>query len=234
MNCIVVDDDKLARTAIRILIEQVDFLQLQQECATPVEAFNFLQKDDIDLVFLDVEMPEMSGIELIKNLEKRPIIILITSKEDYAVEAFELNVADYIIKPVTLPRFTRAVSKAKELFDSKDHMVDTNEKDKNYIFVRSNSILTKIKLNDITFIHAMGDYISIYTGEKDKCCTIHCTMKVIEDKLPANKFFRLHRSYLVALDHIDSVEENTAYVGKNFLPIGEPFKKKLLKKLNLI
>ncbi len=234
MNCIVVDDDKLARTAIKILIAQVDFLHLKQECATPVEAFNYLKTNEVDLVFLDVEMPEMTGIELVKNLEKRPIVILITSKKEYAVEAFELNAVDYLIKPVTLSRFTMSVSKAKELFDNKNHIMDMNEKNKDYIFVRSNSILTKIQLNDITYVHALGDYVNIYTGEKDKRYTIHCTLKNMEEKLPANKFFRLHRSYLVALDHIDTVEDNTAYVGKQHLPIGEPFKRELLKKLNLI
>jgi len=224
----------MARTAIKLLIAQVDFLHLKQECATPVEAFNYLQTEEVDLVFLDVEMPGMTGIELVKNLERRPIIILITSKKDYAVEAFELNVADYIIKPVNLARFTMAVSKAKELFDNKDHVVEANEKDKDYIFVRANSILTKIQLTDIIYIQALGDYVNIYTGEKDKRFTIHCTLKSMEEKLPATKFYRLHRSYLVALDHIDTVEDNTAYVGKNYLPIGEQFKKDLLKKLNLV
>src|SRR5690349_11215344 len=117
MNCIIVDDNKLARTAIRLLIAQVNFLNLKQECSSPIEAFNYLKAEDVDLVFLDIEMPGMSGIELVKNLEKRPIIILITSKKDYAVEAFELNVADYLVKPVNLSRFTLAVSRAKELFD---------------------------------------------------------------------------------------------------------------------
>src|SRR5687768_12388174 len=118
MKCIVVDDNKMARTAIKLMIDQVDFLELKHECASPLEAFNILKTEDIDLVFLDVEMPGMSGVELIKNLEKRPIIILITAKKDYAIEAFELNVADYIIKPVSLSRFTMAVSRAKELYDS--------------------------------------------------------------------------------------------------------------------
>lgn len=234
MNCILVDDNKLARTAIKLLISQVDFLNLKQECSTPIEAFNYLKTEDVDLVFLDVEMPGMTGIELIKNLEKRPIIILITSKKDYAVEAFELNVADYIIKPVNLSRFTMAVARAKELFDSRDQIVDINEKHKEYIFVRSNSILTKIKLNDIIYIQALGDYVNIHTSEKDKRYTIHCTLKSMEEKLPDNKFYRLHRSYLVAMDHIDTVEDNTAYVGKNYLPIGEQFKKELLRKLNLV
>ncbi len=234
MNCILVDDNKMARTAIKLLIEQVDFLHLKQECANSVEAFNYLLTEDVDLVFLDVEMPGMSGIELVKNLEKRPIIILITSKKDYAVEAFELNVADYIIKPVDLPRFTMAVSKAKELFDNKDQVVEASQKDKDYIFVRSNSILTKIQLIDIIYIQAQGDYVNIFTEEKDKRYTIHCTLRSMEEKLPPSKFYRLHRSYLVALNHIDTVEDNTAYVGKNFLPIGEQFKKVLLKKLNLV
>lgn len=232
MNCIIVDDNKMARTAIRFLIEQVDFLTLKQECASPVEAFNYLKTEDVDLVFLDVEMPGMTGIELIKNLEKRPIIILITSKKDYAVEAFELNVADYIIKPVNLARFTMAVSRAKELFDSKDQVMDANQRSKDYIFVRSNSILTKIKLDDIIYIQALGDYVNIYTPEKRY--TIHCTLKSMEEKLPANKFYRLHRSYLVSLNHVDTVEDTTVYIGKHHLPIGEQFKKELLKKLNLI
>ncbi|MFL5753846.1 MAG: LytR/AlgR family response regulator transcription factor [Bacteroidia bacterium] len=233
MNCIVVDDNKMARTAIKLLIDQVEFLTLKQECSSPVEAFNYLKTEDIDLVFLDVEMPGMTGIELVKNLEKRPIVILITAKKDYAVEAFELNVADYIIKPVNLARFTKAVSRAKELFDnSKESKTDTTGKEKDFIFVRSNSILTKIKINDITYIQALGDYVNIFTS--DKRFTVHCTLKSMEEKLPQSKFYRLHRSYLAAINHIDNVEENTAYLEKHTLPIGEQFKKELLKKLNLI
>jgi DNA-binding LytR/AlgR family response regulator len=232
MNCLIVDDDKLARTALRQLITQVDFLTLKEECESPVEAFNYLKKEPIDLVFLDVEMPGMTGIELIKNLEKRPIIILISAKKDYAVEAFELNVADYITKPVTLSRFMIAVSRAKKLMESNDQKIEPNERDKNYIFVRSNSVLTKIKISDIIYIQALGDYVNIFT--KDKRYTVHITLKGIEEKLGLGSFYRLHRSYLVSLDHVDGIEEGTAYVGKYPLPIGEQFKKELLKKLNLI
>lgn len=232
MNCIIVDDNKLARTSLKILIGQIDFLNIKEECSDAMEAYNYLKKEPVDLVFLDVEMPGMSGIELIKNLVKRPIIILITSKKNYAVEAFELNVADYIIKPVTLSRLTIAISRAKELFDHKDQLIDTNQKDKDFIFVRSNSILAKIKLSDIIYIQALGDYVNIITPSKRN--TVHCTLRSMEEKLPVNKFYRLHRSYLVATDHIDSVEDNTAYIGKNQLPIGEQYKKELLRKLNLV
>jgi len=232
MDCIVVDDNKMARTAIKQLIAQVDFLNLTQECSSPVDAFNYLKKEKVDLVFLDIEMPEMTGIELIKNLAHHPIIILITANKEYAVEAFELNVADYIIKPVNLSRFMVAVSKAKELFDSMDQKVEMNEKEKEYIFVRTDSILLKIKINEILYIQAMGDYVNIFTASKRN--TVHITLKSIEEKLPKNIFYRLHRSYLIATNHIDNVEENTAYIGKHPIPIGEQFKKDLLKKINLI
>jgi two-component system, LytTR family, response regulator len=232
MKCIIVDDNKMSRTVVKQLIEQVDFLELKAECENPVEAFNYLKKEDIDLVFLDVEMPGMTGIELIKNLEKRPIIILITAKKDYAVEAFELNVADYIIKPVTLPRFMAAVDRAKELFANRDQKLEVHEKEKDYIFVRSNSLLTKVKIKDIIYVQALGDYVNIFTA--DKRLTVHITLKGMEEKLPHDKFYRLHRSYLTALHHIDNIEEGTAYIGKHPLPIGEQYKKELLRKINLI
>jgi two-component system LytT family response regulator len=232
MKCIIVDDNKMARTAIKLLISQVEFLELKAECESPIDAFNYLKTEEVDLVFLDVEMPGMTGVELIKNLEKRPIIILITSKKDYAIEAFELNVADYIIKPVDLPRFTKAVARAKELFDSRNASSNGVKRDKEYIFARSNNILAKIKINDIKYIQAMGDYVNIFTD--DKRYTVHITLKGIEEKLPPDKFYRLHRSYITSLNHIDNIEESTAYIGKHPLPIGEQFKKDLLKKLNLI
>jgi len=232
MKCIIVDDNQLSRTAVKLLVEQVDFLELKAECETPVEAFNYLKKEEIDLIFLDVEMPGMTGIELIRNLEKRPIIILITSKKEYAVEAFELSVADYIVKPVTLSRFLVAVNRAKELYENKDQKLEINEKEKDFIFVRSNSQLTKVKISDITYIQALGDYVNIFTTTKR--LTVHITLKGIEEKLPPNKFYRLHRSYLISLSHIDNIEEGTAYIGKHPLPIGEQYKKEFLKKLNLI
>ncbi|HXB41865.1 MAG TPA: LytTR family DNA-binding domain-containing protein [Bacteroidia bacterium] len=232
MDCIIVDDSKMARTTIKLLISQVSFLNLKKECSNPVEAFNYLETENIDLIFLDVEMPEMTGIEMLKNLKKRPIVILVTSKKDYAVEAFELNVADYIIKPVTMPRFMAAVDRAKELYDNRHEKIENTEKDKDYIFVRSNSVLAKIKLDDITYIQALGDYVNIFTLTKRNM--VHCTLKSMEEKLPGSKFFRLHRSYLIAIDHIDKIEENAAYIGQHAIPIGEQFRKELLKRLNLI
>ena len=145
MNCIIVDDNKMARAATKQLVRQVDFLNLVQECASPIEAFNYLKKETVDLIFLDIEMPEMTGIELIKNLKQHPLIILITAKKEYAVEAFELNVADYIVKPVELSRFMMAVSKAKELFDNKDLKLESNDEEKEYILFALILFLQKLK-----------------------------------------------------------------------------------------
>src|ERR1043165_5089607 len=164
MKCIVVDDNKMARTALKQMISQFDFLELQTECANSVEAFNYLEKNPVDLLFLDVEMPGMPGIDLVKNLDRRPIIILVTAKRDYAVEAFELDVADYIIKPVSMARFTGAIRRAKELFEK--NSVHENEKDSDYIFVRSNSILTKVRSNGIVYVQDSGDRVYIQTLDK--------------------------------------------------------------------
>ena len=232
MDCIVVDDSLVARKALTTLIAQVGFINLKMECASPLEAYNFLKTEHIDLIFLDIEMPGMTGIELVKNLKHRPIIILISSKKEYAVEAFELNVADYILKPVTLARFMVAVEKAKEIFDHRDKKMELGERDQEYIFVRSNSVLTKIKLNDIQYVQAYGDYVKIFTNDKQNL--VHCTLKSIEEKLSSGKFYRLHRSYIIAIDHIEKIEENEAYIGKHAIPIGEQYKKELLAKLNLL
>ncbi|HWY35171.1 MAG TPA: LytTR family DNA-binding domain-containing protein [Nitrosopumilaceae archaeon] len=232
MNCILVDDNKLDQTALKQLISRVDFLTLKEEFSNAHDAFNYLTKEPIDLVFLDIEMPGMSGLELVSNLKERPIIIFITAKKEYAVEAFELNVADYIVKPINPSRFNIAVSRAKELFDLKEQKVESIEKDKNYIFVRNDSLLTKIKVSDIIYIQALGDYVNIFT--QDKRYTVHITLGSIEKKLASGSFYRLHRSFLISLNHIDNIEERTAYIGKHPIPIAVQFKKELLDKLNLI
>ena len=232
MDCIIVDDNKFAMAAMSDLISQVDFLKLKQECESPVAAFNYLKQNKIDLVFLDIEMPEMTGLEFIKNLEVRPLIILITGSKDYAFEAFELNVADYLVKPVTMLRLMAAVSRAKELFDNIGERIEVPEKNMEFIFVHHKSAIIKIKISDILYIQALGDYVNIFTAENRY--TIHITLGKIEKKLPSNKFFRTHRSYIIALNHIDNIVEGTAYIKKHPIPIGEQFKQPLLKKINYI
>jgi two-component system LytT family response regulator len=230
MKCIIVDDNRMARKALRQLISNFEFLELKGEFSSSVEAYNYLQANDTDLLLLDVEMPGMTGIELLKNLDKRPIVILVTGKKNYAVEAYELSVADYIVKPVTLARFGKAVTRAHELFEAKK--AEGPQTDKDYIFIRSDSILTKVNSSRIIYVHCSGDHVYIQTPEKK--LTVNTTLKSMQERLPGNKFCRLNNSYLVAVDKIDYVQDNTAHVGKFNLPIGKQYKEDLMKRLNLV
>lgn len=230
MKCIIVDDTNSARAVIKQLITQVEFLELINEFDNGIAAFNFLKKEEVDLIFLDIEMPDMNGLELLKTIDKKPIVILNTAKKEYAIEAFELNVADYLVKPINLARFLTAVNRAKEIFDSKSHSVETPEKD--YIFIRANSVLSKVQIKDIQYIQALGDYVNIYTEEKRH--TVHMNLRAIEEKLSTDLFYRIHRSYLINIDKISSIEKETAYIAKHPIPIGDVYKSTLLKKLNLI
>jgi DNA-binding LytR/AlgR family response regulator len=231
MNCVIVDDNKLARTAMKQLASHVAHLHVVGECSSAMEAYNLLQKEKIDLLLLDIEMPGMSGLELTRNLgKKRPVIIFTTVKTEYAVEAFELNVADYLIKPVQPARFIQAIEKAREIFDSNNRELQVS--DTEFVFIRDNGILKRIRTEDILFLEAMGDYVKLNTPQKFHA--IHTTLKALEEKLPPGKFMRVHRSYIVALDKIESIEDGTILIQKNTIPIADAYRAALNNKLNLL
>ena len=242
IKCLVVDDNKMARLAIQQLISQVEFLDCVGECASAIEAFNFLKQNEVDLLFLDIEMPNMTGIELTRQLTQRPLIIFTTSKKEYAAEAFELNVVDYIVKPITVARFMAATERAKELFDSKNNhiiypfgSIETQNNDA-FIFIRDSNILKKIMMDDLLWLEAMGDYVKVFHREngKEKFNAIHTTLKALEEKLPASKFQRVHRSYVVAVSKIDFIEEGAINIGKKVIPVADAYRSILNKRLNLI
>jgi DNA-binding LytR/AlgR family response regulator len=231
MNCLIVDDNEVARMAMKQLVSQVQWLNLLAECNSAIEAFNFLKTENIQLLFLDIEMPGMTGIELTKQLgNKKPLIIFTTAKSDYALEAFELNVVDYLLKPVSLPRFLQAVGRAREVMESSKQEVKFEEKE--FVFVKDNGVLKKLNVDEILFLEAMGDYVKVHTGQKFH--VLHSTLKSIEEKLPANKFIRVHRSYIVALSKIDFIQEGVISIGKSSIPVAETYKASLNKKLNLL
>jgi two-component system LytT family response regulator len=232
MDCILVDDDRVSRLSLRQLIEKCDFLNLNQEFTSSSEAFHYLSISKTDLIFLDVEMPEMSGIELIRNLKESPFIILTSGSTAYGPEAFNLQVIDYLVKPISLARFLVAMNRVKELYDSTKPSYKVVGHEIDYIFFRFKSTLFKIVIKEILYIQAFGDYVHIYTQKKK--FTIHSTMHDLAKKLPESKFYRIHRCYLVALDHIDLVEDNTVYINDHPLPIGVVQKQELFRKLNLI
>jgi DNA-binding LytR/AlgR family response regulator len=226
----IVDDTPLAREMLKDLLSSYDSLELVAECEDTFQAKKVLDKKQVDLIFLDVEMPKMTGLEFLKSLKDPPLVIFITAREHYAVEAFEHNVVDYLVKPVNESRFMKAVSRAEEIFKGKDKTVDGSDKD--YVFIKDKGVLTKVLFDDILFIKALGDYVTIHTPAKQY--TIHVNMRAIEERLPADKFFRLHRSYIIALGKVDTIEQDTVFIQKNAIPIGEAQKQEMLSRLNLL
>lgn len=227
MKCLIVDDEDISRKILERFVEQTDSLTLAGSCSNAIEVVKLLKEEEIDLIFLDIEMPEMTGMELIETVKESPQIIFVTAKEDYAVEAFEHNVTDYLLKPITYARFLKSVEKAVEMYNSKGDV-----RTPGYIFVKVDSRLMKMNLSDINFVEAQGDYIQLHTQRGKHL--IYSTMKHIESKLPKKDFARVHRSYIVRIDRIADITENNLMIDKQIIPIGEKYKSDLLKKLNIL
>jgi DNA-binding LytR/AlgR family response regulator len=221
----------MARMALKQLLSQVQGLDLVAECNDAAEALDVLNSNQVDLLLLDIEMPGMTGFDLVKKLgNSKPLIVFTTAKKDYAVEAFELNVVDYLVKPIALPRFKQAVDKAQEALDSNKQEVKVEEQ--GFVFVKDNGILKRIAIDDILFLEAMGDYVKVHTPQK--LHVVHATLKSIEEKLPSSKFIRVHRSYIVAINKIDYIQEGTISIGKTTIPVADTHKSNLNKRLNLL
>jgi DNA-binding LytR/AlgR family response regulator len=231
MNALIVDDNEMARMTLRQLAGRINDLTILGECSGAFEAYNLLLSQPVDLLLLDIEMPGMSGLELTKNLvNKRPVIIFITSKREYAADAFDLNVVDYIIKPVSGPRFIQAIDKAREVLESIHEEV--NVKEDEFIFIRDSNIVRRLKMDNILFAEAMGDYVKLYTPEK--FYAIHTTLKAVEERLPSSRFLRVHRSYLVAINKIDSMEGGVLIINRTPLPVADAYRSALNKRMNII
>ena len=233
MNCIIVDDDGLVRKIMEDFIKKTESLKLLYSLSNAVEAINLLNANEsIDLIFLDIEMPEMTGIDFLNSLSVLPQVIIISAKDKYAINAFEYDVTDYLLKPFAYSRFCKAVNKALERKEKSRMHVKSNE-----IFIKHQSSLVKLKYTDILWIEAMENYVIISTF--DEKYTIHFTMRSIEEKLPPKQFIRVHRSFIVNISSIHSIGDNNIHIKtsnkeKNFIPIGKSYRDKLLKELNVI
>lgn len=230
MKCLIVEDNRMAVLAVQKLLSGISFVEVVGECENALEAVNFLAQHPVDLLLLDVEMPKMSGIDFLKQITKRPLVILITAKTNYAVEAFEHNVVDYLVKPIAQDRLIKAMMKAKELYDSNHKVLE--QQGNSFLFVREKGILSKVVIEEIIYIQALGDYLTIYTQQGRH--VVHMTLKNFQERFTSANFHRIHRSYIVALDKIDSIADDIAYINKHPIPIGEVYKSELLKKLNLL
>jgi DNA-binding LytR/AlgR family response regulator len=217
--------------AMKKLAEQVKDLSVMAECENAIDAYNVVNKQPVDFLLLDIEMPGMTGLELTKNLgRKSPLIIFTTAKTNYAVDAFELNVVDYLVKPIEPARFLKAIDRVKEAIESEKEQVEV--KDKEFVFVRDNGILKKINSDDILYLEAMGDYVKVFTSQKFHI--VHATLKSIEEKLPSSKFMRVHRSYIIALNKIDYIEEGVISINGTAIPVADAYRTTLNNRLNLL
>ena len=234
MNCIIIDDEAAARMIIKQLCDQVKELNVIEEFPNAIQAIKFLNQQKVDLIFLDIHMPDFTGFDFIQTLKNPPQIILTTSDRNFAIEAFEYDcIADYLVKPVDLDRFKRAVKKAEnriKVSPDKANSVEDSKIDELYINIDRR--LIKIDIPSIYLVEAKGDYIQIKT--EDKNYTVHSTLKKIEDKLPANLFLKVHRSYIINVSKIIDIEDNSVLIKKDVIPVSRSNRPELMKRLNLL
>ncbi|HLA51743.1 MAG TPA: LytTR family DNA-binding domain-containing protein [Flavitalea sp.] len=231
MKCLIVDDNKIARTTLRQLASQINDLEVSGECASAMEAYNSIQEAMPDLLLLDIEMPGMTGLELTRNLgADRPVIIFTTSKKEYAVEAFELNVADYVVKPIVPARFLQAINKAREILDSRG--LELKSQQDEFIFIRDSNVVKRLKIDEILYAEAMGDYVKLHTPQK--FFAIHTTLRAVEERLPQQLFLRTHRSFIVALAKIDTIQDGTVIINGKSVPVADAYRSALNKRMNIL
>lgn len=223
INCIVIDDELPAIQQMEEYISRISFLNLLQSFDNGIEPINYLKSNTVDLIFLDIEMEGFTGLQLIKTLQYKPKIILTTAYDRYAIEAFDLNVTDYLLKPISFERFIKSIDKVFDSFSEKK-AVETNEPlyKRDYFFVKTEFRMQRIDFDDILYIEGMSEYLGIKTT-KERVMILQ-NFKSMEEILPAENFVRVHKSYIVALNKIESVEKNRITIGENHIPISNTYK----------
>lgn len=230
LRCLIVDDEEMSRKILLNHCSKVDFIEVVEVCKDGTEALSALRKQSVDVMFLDVEMPNLSGLELIEALDTKPDIILTTSREEYAVKAFEFSVFDYLVKPIEFNRFLKSVDK---LLRHKQNKQEANTLlSEEHFYVKIDSRLVKIDFEKLLLAKAKGDYVTLIL--KDSTHVVHTTLKSIEQKLPTHQFLQVHRSYVVNLREIIDIEDSSILIGQEIVPISRANRMELLKRLNTI
>jgi DNA-binding LytR/AlgR family response regulator len=232
MRCIIVDDEPLVRELLEDNISQVPFLQLIRSCKTAMEALQTLQEEQIDLIFLDIQMPRLNGLQLLRSLDHPPLVIIVTAYEQYAVEGFDLQVADYIVKPFSFDRFLKACNRAAELFRLKTPVTAPDIAKRHDFFVNVEYTLVKVVVAEIDYIEGFKDYIKIHFSSTAKPVLTRMSQKAIEAKLPAGAFIRTHKSYLVAIARITTVKRDFVCIGTKEIPVSETFRENMMSVLS--
>lgn len=227
LRCIAVDDEPLALDLLEDNIRQIPYLQLAAKCKNAIEAVEILRQEEIDLIFLDIQMPGLTGLQFIQSLTVKPMIILITAYDQYALEGFNLDVIDYLVKPVSFERFLKACNKAWEFFKLKSHAIKSAAGEAvpelDYFFVNAEYSLVKVVMDEIIMIEGLKDYVKIHLTN-NKPLIIRISMKSIEEKLSAKKFIRIHKSYIVSIARITSIRKGSVFLGNTELPLSDNYK----------
>lgn len=225
LRCMAVDDEPLALDLLEDNIRQVGFLTLVGRFSNAIEAIERLQIEEVDLLFLDVQMPGLTGIQLLKNLKNKPMVIFITAYKNYAIEGFELDVLDYLVKPVPFERFLKSATKALEYHN----LSKKEQKKREYLFVNADYTLLKVTIKDIVFIEGLKDYIKIFLTSSARPVITRLSMKSVEEALPSEHFIRTHKSYIVSIDHVISIRKNRIKLGDKDVPLSDHYKDDLMR-----
>jgi two-component system LytT family response regulator len=233
INCVIIDDEPLAREGLANYVREVDFLNLGGICEHPLELLPVMDRQTVDLIFLDIQMPKMSGIDFLKILQKPPMVVITTAYPSYALEGFQLNVLDYLLKPVTFERFFKAAAKARDyqrlLTKSNSTGTGAAEPDEDYFFIKCGSKYEKIPFEDILYVEGMQNYVNIYTL-KGKFVTM-LSLKNLEENLDQKAFIRVHKSFIVSISKIDGIEGNEIFIQTARIPISRNYREQVIAKV---
>jgi len=225
LRCIIIDDEPMARKGLEDYISEVDYLQLSGSFKNAMEANDYLINNDVDLVFLDIEMPKISGVEFWESLKNRPLLIFTTAYRKYAVEGFELDAIDYLIKPIPFNRFLKSTNKAKELYDQQNQVVEKDD----WFFIKDGQTLVRINKTEVLFVESLKDYVFVYTEEKRHMALL--SLKQVEQLLEGYNFMRVHRSFLVALNKVDAMDGNLLCINQHRIPVSKASRDEVYQKL---
>lgn len=230
IKCIVADDEPVARKGIASYVEQTPFLTLSGVCKSAIEANEVLHKKEIDLMFLDIQMPDLTGTEFVRSLENPPAVIFTTAYRDYAIEGFELSALDYLVKPISFQRFLKAANKAQSFFEmQRQPATRPNGAEQDYFFIKSDGQFIKIKLDDVLYFESEKDYVFIYTTQKRYLTLL--SLKQLEKELPPERFLRVHRSFLVSLEKVELVDGNQLVIKDKRIPVSRSLQETIFNTL---
>jgi two-component system LytT family response regulator len=227
LKCLAIDDEPLALELLEDNIRQLPFLELSGKCSNAMQAMQFMQQNEVDLMFLDIQMPGLTGLQFIQSMKVRPLIILVTAYEKFALDGFNLDVVDYLVKPVALERFIKACNKAYDQFRVNHHIPVAKDSSPGYFFINVDYKMLKVEFDDIIWVEGLKDYLKIHLKSSPNPLVVRMSMKNMEEQLPGSQFLRIHKSYILSKKAITAVRKNSVYLNAMELPVGDMYKEQV-------